>query len=217
MKVANILIVEDEYGINNLIKKNLTLVGHECFQLFNGNDVLPALEREHYDLIILDVMLPGESGFDIITKLEKTPVIFLTAKNSLQDRLKGLSLGADDYIVKPFEILELIARVDVVLRRTKGEVKFFEFDDIKIDFTSHRTYKNGTEIELTRKEFDLLKSLVNNRNIALTRERLLELVWGYTYDGDERTVDTHIQRLRKKLGLEERLKTVYKTGYRLEI
>jgi len=215
--VAKILIVEDEYGINNLIKKNLTLVGHECFQLFNGSEVLPALERERYDLIILDVMLPGESGFELITKLENIPVIFLTAKNSLQDRLKGLTLGADDYIVKPFEMLELIARVDVVLRRTKGEMKFFEFDDIKIDFISRRVYKSGKEIELTRKEYDLFSSLVNNRNIALTRERLLELVWDFTYDGDERTVDTHIQRLRKKLGLEERLKTVYKMGYRLEI
>ena len=162
-------------------------------------------------------MLPGESGFELITKLENIPVIFLTAKNSLQDRLKGLTLGADDYIVKPFEMLELIARVDVVLRRTKGEMKFFEFDDIKIDFISRRVYKSGKEIELTRKEYDLFSSLVNNRNIALTRERLLELVWDFTYDGDERTVDTHIQRLRKKLGLEERLKTVYKMGYRLEI
>lgn len=215
--MAKILIAEDELQINDLIMKNLRLVGHECVQIYDGSRALDAALTEHYDLIILDVMLPGMSGFEVITQLEDTPVIFVTAKNALADRLKGLRLGADDYIVKPFEIPELVARVDTVLRRTKGISRAFEFDDIMVDFNAKRVYKGGDEVTMTPKEFELLEALVVNRNIALSRDRLINLVWNYDYDGDARTVDTHIQRIRKKLGLEERIKTVYKTGYRLEI
>ena len=173
----------------------------------------------HFDLIILDVMLPGLSGFDVITQIKdtNTPIVFVTAKNALNDKLKGLRLGAEDYIVKPFEILELLERVNVVLRRTKGVSNVFEFDDISIDFDSKRVYKNRSEVILTPKEFDLLEALVTNRNLALSRDRLIYLVWTYDFDGDSRTVDTHIQRLRKKLGLENRLKTIFKTGYRLDV
>ncbi len=217
--MAKILIAEDEIPINDLIKKNLCLVGHECFQTFDGPSALDAALTGHFDLIVLDVMLPGVSGFDIITKIKetKTPVIFVTAKGALADRLKGLRLGADDYIVKPFEILELIERIDAVLRRVYGTTSVFGFDGISVDFGSRTVRKNGSEVVLTPKEFDLLEALIKNRNLALSRDRLIYLVWTYDFDGNDRTVDTHVQRLRKKLGIENRLKTVYKTGYRLEV
>ncbi len=215
--MARILIAEDEIPINNLIKMNLELVGHECYQVFDGENALNEALTLKYDLIILDVMLPKLSGFDIIEKLKGIPVIFVTAKAGVKDRLKGLKLGADDYIVKPFEILELVERVKAVLRRTKGDSSVFEFDDIRVMFDERRVYKADKEIILTPKEFDLLEAFINNRNLALSREKLIYLVWEYDYEGDTRTVDVHVQRLRQKLGLSGRLQTVYKTGYRLEI
>lgn len=215
--MANILIAEDEMSISNLIKMNLALVGHTCAQAFDGNSALNMANSFHFDLIILDVMLPGISGFDLIPHLNNVPVIFVTAKGGLEDRIRGLRLGADDYITKPFETLELVTRVDVVLRRTKAVSHTFEFDDIKIDFDCKKVFKQGTEVNLKPKEFDLLSALVKNRNLALSREKLLEIVWDFDYEGDTRTVDVHIQKLRKKLDIEERLKTVYKTGYRLEV
>ena len=214
--MANILIAEDERAINDLIKLNLTLVGHKCEQVFDGAAALErALSGEH-DLVLLDVMLPELSGFEIIGQI-KTPVIFVTARVSVEDRLRGLKLGADDYIVKPFEILELVERVKAVLRRTKGDVEAFEFDGIRVEFDTRRVYKDGAEVILKPKEFDLLSAFITNRNLALSREKLIELVWNFDYEGDTRTVDVHVQKLRQKLGISERLKTVYKTGYRLEI
>ena len=214
--MAKILIAEDERAINDLIKLNLTLVGHKCEQVFDGAAALErALSGEH-DLILLDVMLPELSGFEIIGQI-KTPVIFVTARVSVEDRLRGLKLGADDYIVKPFEILELVERVKAVLRRTKGDGEAFEFDGIRVEFDTRRVYKDGAEVILKPKEFELLSAFITNRNLALSREKLIELVWDFDYDGDTRTVDVHVQKLRQKLGISERLKTVYKTGYRLEI
>ncbi|MBQ8260557.1 MAG: response regulator transcription factor [Clostridia bacterium] len=214
--MANILIAEDERAINDLIKLNLSLVGHKCEQVFDGAAALErALSGEH-DLVILDVMLPELSGFEIIGQI-KTPVIFVTARVSVEDRLRGLKLGADDYIVKPFEILELVERVKAVLRRTKGESEAFEFDGIRVEFDTRRVYKDGAEVILKPKEFELLSAFITNRNLALSREKLIELVWDFDYEGDTRTVDVHVQKLRQKLGISERLKTVYKTGYRLEI
>ncbi len=215
--MAKILIVEDEKAINNLIKINLELVGHTCRQVYDGEKALDEALTGNYDLIILDVMLPSMSGFEIIYHLEGTPVIFVTAKASVNDRLKGLKLGADDYIVKPFEILELVERVKAVLRRTKADAKVFEFDDIKVQFDYRRVYKGGEEVILTPKEYELLEVFINNRNLALSREKLINLVWQFDYEGDTRTVDIHVQRLRQKLGISDRLQTVYKVGYRLEI
>lgn len=214
--MAKILIAEDERAINDLIRLNLALVGHECAQVFDGDAALERALSEKFDLLILDVMLPGSSGFEIIGKTD-IPVIFVTARASAEDRIRGLKLGADDYIVKPFEILELVERVRAVLRRTKGESTAFEFDGIRVEFDNRRVFKDGKEIILKPKEFDLLAALVTNRNLALSREKLIELVWDFDYEGDTRTVDVHIQKLRQKLGIAERLKTVYKTGYRLEI
>ena len=215
--MAKILIVEDEKPINDLIKFNLELVGHVCNQVFDGESGLNEALKVKYDLVILDVMLPNYSGFEIMEYIESTPVIFVTAKATSSDKIKGLRLGADDYITKPFDIIELVERVKAVLRRTKADTSVFEFDDIRIEFDNRRVYKNGEEIPLKPREFNLLEVLVQNRNIALSREKLLNLVWEFDYEGDTRTVDVHVQRLRCKLGISERIQTVYKTGYRFEI
>lgn len=213
-----ILIVEDDEAISNLININLNMVGYETKQEFDGQEALAAIKKEKFDLIIMDIMLPGIDGFEIMQKIKdmNIPVIFLTAKNSVIDKVKGLKLGAEDYMVKPFETVELIARIEVVLRRYGKSEDYLEFKDLKV-YEEERVVKKGdTEIELTLKEFELLILLIKNKNIALSREQILEQVWGYEYFGETRTVDTHVQRLRKKLGLLDNIKTVYKVGYRLE-
>lgn len=215
--MARILIVEDERPIRNLIQRNLELIGHTCVGAGDGVSALELIESDRFDLMIFDIMLPGVSGFELIGHASSTPVIFVTAKEGINDRLKGLSLGADDYIVKPFEIQELLLRVRAVLRRTKKEDETLSFDDVVIDFSAKKVFKNGLEAILTPKEYSLLETLILNRNIALSREKLISLVWGYDYEGDTRTVDVHIRQLRAKLGLAERLKTLYKTGYRFEL
>jgi len=215
--MAKILIVEDELPINNLIMRNLTLVGHECTQIFDGESAVREAWNGKYDLILLDVMLPGLSGFEVIKQIPKIPVIFVTAKTELSDKLAGLYLGGDDYIVKPFEILELIARVESVLRRTGASADEFKVDDVTVNFVNKRVMKGEDEVFLTPREFSLLEAFIKNRNIALSREKLIELVWASDFDGDSRTVDVHIQRLRTKLGLDKRIKTLYRLGYRLEV
>ncbi len=215
--MAEILIVEDESAINELVKRNLQLVGHRCTSVFDGKAAIAEIQGRTYDLIILDIMLPELDGFEVFRKIRDTPTIFLTARNSLSDRIKGFSMGADDYLTKPFEMLELLARVEAVLRRTQKNRSCFEAGTVRIDFDSRQVFYGGELVECTPKEYELLEVLVNNRNIALSRERLLELVWGYDYEGDTRTIDVHIQKLRKKLGWEHVIKTVYKLGYRLEL
>ncbi len=214
--MATILIAEDEKPINDLIRRNLTLVGHTARQAFDGETALELAQQRPLDLVLLDVMLPGCSGFEVKRQLDPAlPVIFVTAKTALSNRLEGLGLGADDYIVKPFEILELLARVEAVLRRTHADMASLELGPCHIEFGTRRVAVAGTEVPLTPQEFALLEALAHNRNLALSREKLLELAWGYDYEGDTRTVDVHIQRLRKKLDLEEQIETVYKLGYRL--
>ncbi len=161
-------------------------------------------------------MLPGVSGFDFINRVSDTPIIFVTAKGELQDRLKGLTLGAEDYIVKPFEMLELLARINVVLRRSQRE-ETFQIGTAQVDLKKRVVLSAGKEIVLTPQEFSLLEVLIINKNIALSRDKLLELAWGYDYMGDTKTVDVHIQKLRKKLGLEHEIRTITKLGYRLEV
>ncbi|HCF71516.1 MAG TPA: DNA-binding response regulator [Syntrophomonas sp.] len=215
--MANIMIVEDEIPINELIKRNLNLVGHTCISVFDGKEALVCAREHSFDLILLDVMLPELDGFEVLKRINDIPTIFLTAKNSLPDRVKGLTMGADDYITKPFEMLELLARVDTVLRRARKESQSFELDNVIIKFDSRQVLADGKTIDCTPREYELLEVLVKNRNIALSREKLLDLAWGFDYEGDTRTVDVHIQKLRKKLGWENRIVTVYKLGYRLEV
>jgi len=215
--MAHILIVEDDRSINELIAMNLELVGHTYIQVFNGNDAVRTASENPFDLLLLDVMLPGIDGFEVIKQISSTPIIFITAKDGLEHRLNGLKLGADDYIVKPFEMLELLARIEAVLRRTQKHTSIFSIENTEIDLTSRVTKVNGAEIDLSPREFDLLEVLIKNQNIALSRDKLLELAWGYDYGGETRTVDTHIQKLRSKLGWKNQIKTLYKLGYRLEV
>lgn len=214
--MATILIAEDERAINNLMAANLRLVGHECDQCLAGDEALTMAAQKEYDLILLDVMLPRIDGFELKTRLPADqPVIFVTARAGLNDKLYGLGLGADDYIVKPFEILELLARVETVLRRTKRNSTEFNFKDLRVDLTAHRVFRSGREVTLTPQEYALFEALVINRNLALSRDKLLAIAWGYDYQGETRTVDVHINRLRHKLGLANQIQTVYKVGYRL--
>ena len=217
--MADILIVEDEKAINDLILMNLKLVGHTCRQAFDGPEALAVMETWRPDLIVLDVMIPYRDGFSLMEQnaFGKTPVIFLTAKNSTADKVKGLKLGADDYIAKPFEAVELLARVEAVLRRVNPVRRVFEIGNTQIHLDGRMATVEGVQVELTNREFELLEALINNRNMALSREKLLDLAWGYDYFGDTRTVDVHITKLRKKLRLEKTIKTVYRHGYRLEV
>ncbi len=215
--MAYILIAEDEEVINTLIAKNLTMVGHKIMQTYTGTDTLAAINNNEFDLVLLDVMMPGMSGFEVKQKLDKdTPVIFVTAKQSLTDQLTGLSLGADDYITKPFDMLVLLARVENVLRRTMKNTSVFKINNCTINLNSRSVKVDDVPVSLTLQEFNLLEALVLNRNLALSREKLIELAWGFDFEGDNRTVDVHIQKLRKKCNLEKEIATVYKYGYRLE-
>ncbi len=214
--MARILVVEDEETIRNLICWNLELVGHSSSSAADGWEAKRMLENQQFDLILLDVMLPGIDGFRLAEYCSGTPVMFVTAKDEIQDKMRGFQAGAEDYLVKPFEIVELLARIHVILRRNGADESGIRIGDVRIDMTSRVVYREGVEMELTPQEYELFEALVRNRNIALSREKLLELAWGFDYEGDTRTVDVHIQKLRQKLGLEKAIKTVYKVGYRLE-
>ncbi len=217
--MLKILIVEDEEAISNLIYINLRSQGYTCTRACDGRQAADMLEAGRFDLVLLDIMLPEIDGYELLeyAKSLDMPVIFITAKASLEDRIRGLRLGADDYIVKPFQIGELIARVEAVLRRAGRGGTVITIDGVEINTASRMVKKDGVPIELTVKEFDLLAELAVNRNVALSRERLYENVWGEEYTGETRTLDSHIQKIRKKLGWEERIKTVFRIGYRLEV
>lgn len=216
--MIKILIVEDEKPINDLIEMNLTEAGYSCRCAYDGIEAADILEKERFDLVLLDIMLPGANGYELLEYIKpmEIPVIFLTAKGSVQDRVKGLKLGADDYLVKPFEIVELLARVETILRRAGKTQTEIVVDDVTIDTRSRSVKRGNKEIPLTMKEYELLLLFVRNRNIALFRETLYERVWESDYMGDSRTVDLHVQRLRKKLHWEDKIKAIYKVGYRLE-
>ena len=217
--MATILIVEDDKAINDLIMLNLKLVGNECMQALDAKKAIMALEQNTPDLVLLDVMIPYQDGFSLMEQniFKDIPVIFLTAKGNTADKVRGLKLGADDYITKPFEAVELLARVEAVLRRTKHINKIFTVENTTIYLDERIAKVSDVIVELTNQEFELLEVLINNRNIALSREKLIELAWGYDYYGDSRTVDVHITKLRKKLHLENQIKTIFKMGYRLEV
>lgn len=214
----SILIVEDEKAIAELIHLSLTQAGYLCEYVLDGKTGADRIEETDYDLILLDIMLPEIDGYELMEYIEPmgVPVIFITAKGSVRDRVKGLRMGADDYIVKPFEIPELVARVESVLRRYHKGDALIAVGDVTIDTASHCVLKNGIQVDLTPKEYDLLVLLARNRNTALYRDTLFERVWGGEMADGTRTLDLHIQRLRKKLSWQDRIKTVYKVGYRLE-
>lgn len=215
--MITILIVEDEKGISELLKRTLNMSGYHSFQAFTGLEAIRLVKKENVDLVLLDINLPDINGFKVLKEMGDIPVIYLTARDEIPDKVKGLSQGAEDYIVKPFDINELLARIQVVLRRYNKEEKAVVIGASMIDLEKHTVFLEEEKVELTNQEFELLKILVRNRNMALSRNKLLDLAWGMDYFGDERTVDVHIQRLRKKLKLENYIKTVYKFGYRLEI
>ena len=216
--MVEILIVEDEKAISDLIRINLSMAGYSCTTAYDGKEAADLLENRNFDLVLLDVMLPEISGFELMEYIRpmSIPVIFITAMGSLDNRVKGLTSGAEDYIVKPFEIAELMARINIVLRRYKKTDKQLEFRDIVIDVENQMVTKNGEQIELTPKEFELITLLVRNVGITLVRDKIYEEIWGMEYSVETRTLDLHIQRLRKKLDLNTSLKTVFKVGYRLE-
>lgn len=217
--MIHILIAEDEKPISNLIRLGLRRAGYTCTCVYDGAAAADLLEREQFDLILLDIMLPEIDGFALMDYIRPTeiPVIFITAKSAVADRVKGLRMGAEDYIVKPFDILELLARVDVVLRRYNKTGALLNVGGLTIDTLAMTVFRGAEEISLTRKEYELLLLFVRNPGIALYRETIYERVWNEDFPYGSKTVDLHVQRLRKKTGWEERLKAVNKVGYRLEV
>lgn len=217
--MLKILIAEDEEPIANLIRMNLKKAGYECECALDGEEAADRMENGHYDLLLLDIMLPKINGYELMeyARTLGLPVIFITAMDSTDNKVKGLKMGAEDYIAKPFEVVELLARVEAVLRRYNKMEKNIQILDVDIDLSSRVVMQNGHQVMLTLKEYELLLFFARNPNIALYREVIYEQVWEKEYTGEGRTVDLHVQRLKKKLGWEGHICAVYKIGYRLEI
>lgn len=216
--MIRILIVEDDANIAKLIEATVAIGGYEGVVCGNGREAFQKMEKEDFDLVLLDVMLPDMSGFEIMRSRTNTevPVIFITAKQELTDKVRGLRLGAEDYIVKPFEAMELLARIEVILRRVSKTAVVYEYGEISVNIDEHTCKLSGEPVYLTPKEFEVLVFFLQHKDVAISRERLLSAVWGFEYEGETRTIDIHIQQLRKKLKLKERLVTIPKLGYRLE-
>lgn len=216
--MTDILVVEDDEAIANLICVSLSAEGYRCTCARDGMEGADYIERQSFDLVLLDIMLPEVDGYELLEFIKPTgtPVIFLTAKGSIEDKVRGLRAGADDYLPKPFQIGELLARVEAVLRRYHKTETLLTVFDVVIDTASRSVTQNGEPVMLTMKEFELLLLLARNRNIALYRETIYENIWGGEYMGQSRTVDLHIQRLKKKLNWDNEIAAVYKVGYRLE-
>ena len=218
-----IYIIEDDENIRNLLKIALEGFGYEAEGFETAEEGLERIKEEVPSLAIFDWMLPGMDGVTAIRQIRQTdglqelPIMLLTAKEKELDKVVGLDCGADDYMVKPFEIIELLARVERVLRRYNKVSQTLTAYDIEVDTQSFQVKKAGVEIHLTKKEYEILVMFMRNPNVALFRERIFESVWHEPYYGDSRTVDLHVQRLRKKLGLEDKIVPVYKVGYRLEV
>lgn len=219
MQKRRVLIVEDEEAIAKMISMNLKVADYDTVIFQDGQEANEALREEHdYDIAILDIMLPGMDGLSLLPVMQSfgIPVIFLTAKDDIDSKIQGLKGGAEDYMVKPFEMLELMVRIDKILERTGERSSCINFLDIEINFDEHSVRKGGVEVSLKPTEFELLAVLAKNKNIAISREELLRMVWGVDFAGETRTVDVHISQLRKKLSLNEHIKTISKMGYRLE-
>ena len=213
-----ILIVEDEQSIADMVKLCLGKNGYICEAVGDGMAATRKIEEKHYDLILLDIMLPDIDGYDLIDYIKQfeIPVIFVTAKTSVPDRVKGLKLGAEDYILKPFDLEELLARVATVLRRYDKTDRIIETGKIRIDTLQRIVFLEGNPVSLTAKEYDLLLFLIRNKNIALYRETIYEQVWQEPYFGNTRTIDLHVQRLKKKLDLGDSIEAIYKVGYKFK-
>ncbi|MBP9996246.1 MAG: response regulator transcription factor [Lachnospiraceae bacterium] len=218
MKNISILIVEDEPAISNLIKFNLEMEGYNCTCAYDGEEAANLIEDNDYSLILLDIMLPKINGYELMEYIRplNIPTIFLTAKSSLNNKINGLNLGAEDYITKPFEIAELIARVGVVLRRYNKNETTLTYDNIVIDNIAHTVTVSGQSVYLTPKEYELLVYLISNKGKVISKVTLYEKIWDAEYDDSSRTLELHMQRLRKKTGLLDQIKTIYKSGYRLD-
>ena len=217
--MQRILIIEDDAAIAHLMESTLRREQYNTIWAADGVQGADLFETGHFDLILLDLMLPGISGFELLEYFvpSKVPVIIISAMGQVENRIKGLKMGADDFLVKPFQIGELLARVESVLRRTGNKETTFSCEEVTVDCDSRVVLKNGQEVELTAKEFDLLTVLIRNRNVALSRCFLYESVWQEEYTGETRTLDNHIQRLRKKLGWNDKIQTVFRIGYRLKM
>ncbi len=223
--MKKICVVEDNESIRELVVYALQSQGYEVFDFENSFGFWETLQKEKINLIILDVMLPEEDGITILKKIRKNeefeniPIIMLTAKGEETDKLKGFTYGADDYVVKPFSVLELIARIKVFLKRAtineKLNENLIQYKDLKVDLSKRTVYVNDKKLDLTYKEFELLITLLSNKEIVLSREKLLNKVWGYNYEGETRTVDMHIKTLRKKLIDKDYIKTVRGVGYKI--
>ena len=216
--MARILAVDDEKPITELLRVSLQRAGYECVCAHDGIEAANLIEKETFDLILLDIMMPGIDGFELMEYIRTTniPVIFLTAKNAVKDRVKGLKMGAEDYIVKPFDILELLARVEGVLRRHGKLQTELQLGDLSINTVSMQVYRQGEEVNLTRKEYELALLFARNKGAVLSKSTIYHRVWGGEYPDNTRTVELHIQRMKKKVGWVENLKPVYGMGYRLE-
>ncbi len=217
--MVRILAVDDERPIAELLRLSLQRAGYQCVCAYDGIQAADLIEKESFDLILLDIMLPGIDGFELMEYIRTTgtPVIFLTAKNAVNDRVRGLRMGAEDYIVKPFDVLELLARVDGVLRRHGKLQTELHAGDITINTLSMQVTRNGQPVLLTRKEYEVLLLFAQNPGIVLSKNTIYERVWGGEYPESTRTVELHIQRMKKKLGWDSQIIPVYGIGYRLEV
>lgn len=218
----NIALVEDDVTISEGINYALKKKGYNCYRFYDGDTFLEKVPNIKMDLIIMDVMLPNKDGFHISEEYlssHNTPILFLTARDSIEDKLKGLGLGAEDYLTKPFDLRELMMRIDIVLRRSCKNFNSYNINEkTVINFLSKEVLVDGVSVNLNPKEYELLLYLIENKGIVLTRDRIIERVWGYDFDGADRTVDINITRLRKKLELDSRqpIVTVFGTGYKYE-
>ena len=219
MASNRILVVEDDKAISDFIAINLQYTGYEYVVISDGNETALYLEQDHsFDMALLDVMIPGMDGFELMEYMKKynIPVIYLTAKSDVSSKIQGLRGGAEDYIIKPFEVLELLVRIEKVLDRMGKLNKILRIKDISIDLENHTVTRSGKDIALKPLEFDLLVMLVKYKNRTIPRDRLLNEIWGVDFFGGTRTVDVHIAQIRKKMNLHEELKSIPKIGYRLE-
>ncbi|MBE6730743.1 MAG: response regulator transcription factor [Ruminococcaceae bacterium] len=217
--MARILIVEDDDSIRELVEMNLNIAGHKCETAADGREALSKIALHTFDLAVLDIMLPEADGYELLPHMQKAdiPVIFVSAKGQEMDRVKGLRLGAEDYLVKPFSVLELLVRIEKIIGRRMLKSDDIEILGVRLCPKERQVWSDGLQIDLKPMEYELLHMLMKHPNIVFTREQLLREVWGDLYFGETRTVDNHIAILRRKLNWSERIVTVHRVGYKLEV